>query len=203
MLATSARGADVVGQDISAPACEFVRKRLGLQVYEVPFETCAELVGTVDAVVMIDLIEHLSDPRAALETAWGMLAPRGLLLLWTPNGGAAGASATTARSWVGFRVDLDHLQYFSPGTVMSLCRLHRWRVEHLETLGFPEIQRGATASRPGLATARSAVRYYASRVPGARRLARGLGALVREVSAAGLPDARAGTYHLLAILRKA
>jgi SAM-dependent methyltransferase len=175
-----------------------------LSVYGEPFERCAiGAIGSVDAVVMIDLIEHLADPRAALEKAWEMLGPRGLLLLWTPNGGAAGASLATARRWAGFRVDLDHLQYFSPGTVMALGTNRGWRIEHLETLGFPDLRRIGKTPRLAGTSLRNAVRYCASRFPGARRFAMALRAFGRELGVAALPDARLGTYHLFAILRRA
>jgi 2-polyprenyl-3-methyl-5-hydroxy-6-metoxy-1,4-benzoquinol methylase len=203
MLAAAARGADVVGQEVSSEACDFVRERLGLQVCEGPLETCADAVGFLDAVVMMDLIEHVLQPRGALEIARRVLAPGGLLLLWTPNGGAAGESLATARSWVGFRVDLDHLQFFSPATVVSVARQLGWGVEHLETLGSPDL---ATVGkeRPFAPTAvREAVKFLASRIPGARRAVGGLRAFGRELGGAGPHDERRGTYHLFAILRKA
>jgi hypothetical protein len=129
-----------------------------------------------------------------------MLSPDGLLLLWTPNGGGAGASLETSRSWVGFRLDLDHLQYFSSATIACLRDRGGWRIEHLETVGFPDPEAGQATS--GDRHIRLATEYYGSRIPGARPLVRAVKALGRELRVLGWRDARLGTYHLFTILRK-
>lgn len=203
LAAARARGAEVVGQEISRAACEFVRDHVGVPVLQESLEFCAKAAGSVDAVVMIDVLEHLARPKEALESAWRMLSPDGLLLLWTPNGGAAGVSLETARMWVGFRVDLDHLQYFSAATVACLCDSGLWRIEHLETVGFPDLDGiGASATASGRRF-RLAAEYYGSRIPGARPLVRAAKAWGRELRLLGWKDARLGTYHLFTILRRA
>jgi 2-polyprenyl-3-methyl-5-hydroxy-6-metoxy-1,4-benzoquinol methylase len=203
LLAAQTRGAEVVGQDISSQACDFVGKQLGLPIWQEPFECCANRIGPVDAVVMIDLVEHLARPGEAFETAWEMLPEGGLLLLWTPNGGAAGASLATARSWIGFRVDLDHLQYLSPSTIACLEKRGGWRIEHLETLGFPDLDGITKGPRPSISRTRLAAEYYLSRIPGSHQVIGGFRAFGRELRVAGPEDARTGTYHLFAIMRKA
>jgi 2-polyprenyl-3-methyl-5-hydroxy-6-metoxy-1,4-benzoquinol methylase len=202
LAAARARGADVVGQDISGDACEFARERIGVAVRHEGLESCPEAVGPVDAVVMLDVLEHLSQPKEALAIARRMLAPGGLLLLWTPNGGAAGDALDTARSWIGFRVDLDHLQYVSAETVAGLCGAHGWRVEHLETIGFPDLEGfGENAASNG-GRLRRAAELCASRIPGARRFAGAFKAMGRDLEVFGCRDARRGTFHLFTILRK-
>jgi SAM-dependent methyltransferase len=203
LAAAKVRGAEVIGQEVSRVAGEFAREKMGVPVLQDPLERSVMEVGSPDVVVMIDVLEHLSRPREALASIWRTLPPDGLLLLWTPNGGAAGTSLETARTWVGFRVDLDHLQYFSAGAIARLCEGGAWGIEHLETVGFPDLGgvRGESASRGG--RLRRAAEEFGSRMPGARPLARAARAVGRELRVRGSRDARRGTYHLFTILRKA
>ena len=41
---------------------------------------------------------------------------------------------------MGFRVDLEHLQYFSPRTIQVLAGTWGLHIEHLETTGYPGLQ---------------------------------------------------------------
>jgi 2-polyprenyl-3-methyl-5-hydroxy-6-metoxy-1,4-benzoquinol methylase len=203
LVAARARGAEVIGQEVSGAACAFVREKIGVPVLHEPLESVEKAVGAVDAVAMIDVLEHLARPKEALASVWRILPPDGLLLLWTPNGGGAGSSLRTARSWVGFRVDLDHLQYFSAATIAGLCDRGRWRIEHLETVGFPDFDGiGAESTAVGR-RARIATENFGSRIPGARPLVRAVKAFGRELRTLGGRDPRLGTYHLFTILRKA
>lgn len=198
LAAARARGADVIGQELSGAACEFVRGKIGVSALHEPLESVEKAVGAVDAVAMIDVLEHLARPKEALASVWRMLSPGGLLLVWTPNGGGAGSSLETARAWIGFRVDLDHLQYFSVATIARLCHGGGWRIEHLETLGFPDLDGIGGAPATVGRRIRLAAANLGSRIPGARRL-------VSAVRAArpGWRNPRLGTYHLFSILRKA
>ncbi|MCX7015671.1 MAG: class I SAM-dependent methyltransferase, partial [Candidatus Sumerlaeota bacterium] len=146
LLMARALGADVAGCDISPKACRFARKRLGLSVFESSLGGMARQDASADAVAMNDFIEHSADPLADLRAACTLLKPGGLLLIRTPNGGAAGQDADSARRWTGFRVDYDHLQYLSSRTIHHLGAAAGWRIEHLETYGFPS-PRGANAPR--------------------------------------------------------
>lgn len=203
LAAARARGADVIGQEVSRAACEFVREKIGVSALHEPLESVGKAVGPVDAVVMIDVLEHLARPKEALASVWRMLPPGGLLLLWTPNGGAAGSSLERARSWVGFRVDLDHLQYFSAATIDCLRDGGGWRIEHLESVGFPDLD-GIGGESPGIRRrVRLAAENLGSGIPGARPLVRAVKELGRELRVHGWRDPRHGTYHLFSILRKA
>jgi 2-polyprenyl-3-methyl-5-hydroxy-6-metoxy-1,4-benzoquinol methylase len=196
LLALRQRGAQALGTEVSPEACRFVGGRLGIPVSRAAVEEWDGAIEPVDAVAMNDFIEHVVDPMAYIRAARRLLRPQGLLLLLTPNGAGAGEGLATARKWVGFRVDLEHLQYFSARTVQGLAREELWHVEHLETFGFPALKGKDRPPREP----RVQLRAAAQRLPLVRVFARAARAIAREF--APRPDPRAGAYHLLCILRK-
>lgn len=138
LLSVQVAGAEPVGVEISQEARHFVQQHLGLPVYR-DLSQCLAQTAPVDAIIFNDLVEHLTAPFALLRTAAQALRPGGVLAIRTPNGGAAGADLASAREWVGFRVDPEHLQYLSPRGILLLAGNLGLTVEHLETTGFPDL----------------------------------------------------------------
>ena len=200
LLMAKSAGAEVVGCDLSPEACEFTNNRLGITVHQSDLSSCMTFVGDVDAVVMRDLIEHPVEPLIDIQAACTVLKPGGLLLLHTPNGGEAGTNVETAKKWVGFRVDLEHLQYVSPRTVNWLSRKLDIRIERLDAFGFPGLKGIDKLPKRRFSTADSA-RDVVKRIPFMCTMVRTLRAVKTEVNG-GYPDPRLGSYHLFAVLRK-
>ncbi len=202
LLEAKSVGADVVGCDLSPEACDFANSRLGIKVYQLELHLCHSSIGNVDAVVMRDFIEHPVDPLIEIQAAVNILKPGGLLLLHTPNGGEAGTNIERAKKWVGFRVDLEHLQYLSPHTVNWLSKMHELRIERLEASGFPGLKGIDILPRKMekdfvLSSARKIIKT----IPGMREMVKTLRIIKTEVMG-GNRDQRLGSYHLFAILRK-
>jgi SAM-dependent methyltransferase len=105
--------------------------------------------GTVDVVIMSELIEHLVDTDAALAEAWRVLRPGGALLLSTPN-----LAAWYNRALVAFGVQpvfsevslrgihgrpgrqvVGHLRLFTRRALVSM--LHANDFERIEVAGAP------------------------------------------------------------------
>jgi len=199
LLSMKAEGAEAFGVEISREARDFARHYLGLSVYE-NFSECLAQTGPVDAIVLNDLVEHLVSPADFLGIAVKALRPGGVIVIWTPNGGAAGMDLASAREWVGFRVDLEHLQYLSPRTIFLLAARLGLAVEHLETTGFPGlagIDREPKAPS-WLRTCLQEVRTAVSVSP--------VGPVARAIreSLTRRSDTRertVGTYHLFAVLK--
>jgi SAM-dependent methyltransferase len=95
-----ARGWDVVGLEPAAAGRAHARDVLGLDVRD---GTLADLDpvrdGGFDALVMVDVIEHLDDPVGALRAARGLLAPGGVLVVVTPDPSSLAARLTRDRWW--------------------------------------------------------------------------------------------------------
>ena len=199
LLSMQAAGAQPLGVEISREAREFARQHLGLPVYA-DLSQCLAQTGPVDAIVLNDLVEHLADPVELLRTAVTTLRPGGVLAVWTPNGGVAGANLASARDWVGFRVDLEHLQYLSTRTVLLLAGTLGLTVEHLETTGFPRLA-GIDQEFKTPSWLKTRLREAATAVslsplgPTARALQ---GILTQRGDS---QERTTGTYHLFAVLK--
>lgn len=78
-------GYAVLGLDAMCEAVELARRRgieeVMLQDLEDPWPV---MDGSARAVVLLDVLEHLADPRAALEHAWCVLQPGGALVVTVP-----------------------------------------------------------------------------------------------------------------------
>ncbi|MBW8040392.1 MAG: class I SAM-dependent methyltransferase [Planctomycetes bacterium] len=200
LLMARSAGANVVGCDLSPEACEFAENRLGITVHKSELHSCSSSIGNVDAVVMKDLIEHPVNPLINIQVAYSILKPGGLLLLHTPNGGEAGTNVETAKKWVGFRVDLEHLQYLSPHTINWLSRKTGLGIERLEVFGFPDLKGKDKLPNKRFGITYSA-REIAKNIPCMCKMVRTLRVLKAEISGEYC-DPRLGSYHLFAVFRK-
>ncbi|MBI4041449.1 MAG: class I SAM-dependent methyltransferase [Deltaproteobacteria bacterium] len=88
---------------------------------------------TFDGIAMISIIEHFSDPKAALQKCFDLLNPKGILSLKTVNFQCWNRKINRQK-WTGFRPP-DHLVYFGP---QNLARL-------LRDIGFQKVTTSAFA----------------------------------------------------------
>jgi 2-polyprenyl-3-methyl-5-hydroxy-6-metoxy-1,4-benzoquinol methylase len=93
------RGYAVEGLELSVEAARYARERLGLSVREMVLEDAALDSERYDAVLLVDVLEHLDDPVAALERLRTMLAPGGALLIVTPDPSSFMARVARRRWW--------------------------------------------------------------------------------------------------------
>jgi len=73
------------GVEVSEFAAAKARERTGLEIFCGPFGDAPFVNETFDVVTMWDLLEHLPVPLEALQKAYSLLKPSGLLLVNTPN----------------------------------------------------------------------------------------------------------------------
>lgn len=86
--------------------------------------------SSFDVVALMDVIEHLDDPRATMAEVARILAPGGLAFLLTPDIGHWRARRAGARWW---GIQQSHLFYFSRASIAKL----------LETVGLRVLEFGA------------------------------------------------------------
>lgn len=85
MAEGESRGWEAHGAELNAYAAGVARRRFGARVHAGPLETLAEAPGSFRAVTLVDVIEHVSDPRAVLARARDLLEPGGVLVVVTPD----------------------------------------------------------------------------------------------------------------------
>lgn len=185
-----------MGVELDAQAIEFARF-LGIDVFQGNIADLAD-ASKFDLITLLDLVEHPLDPMGMLRKSAELLLEGGLLLIWTPNGDYSGRE----KGQTTFRVDLEHMQYFTPKTCLFIASELKLDVIHLETLGFPALEgidkplakneapasplKGRLKSIPGFAVVNDIRRRLIACLRGGKQV----------------PDDRSGSYHLFCIMRK-
>jgi SAM-dependent methyltransferase len=167
------RGWTARGVDLSAWAVGQARAR-GIDALHGTLSDAAFPAGLFDAVFMVDVLEHLTDPVGTLLEATRVLRPGGSLCVVTPDADSAAARLLGSRWWG-----------MLPGHIVLFPRAVT--VELIRTLGY-EVRGSRTAAR------HFSVDYLlgslASYLPGVDRLRRPLAAtpLARQIVPLNLRD---------------
>ncbi len=133
--------ASAVGVDVSPQAIEYARSRYpspnvryrvipGIEVEPLPFDD-----HSFDAVVSIQVIEHVSDADAYLAEAKRVLRREGVLIVATPD--RTTRLLPKQRPWNRF-----HVREFSEAALDALLARHFRAVEVLRMSGTPDVIRG-------------------------------------------------------------
>jgi SAM-dependent methyltransferase len=121
----------VHGVEIAEEAAQFARAR-GLDVRSGCLtREILEEIGPVDVAVMLDVIEHLEDPKATLALCSEFLRPGGIVVLTTPDFASA-LARITARGWRNMTPP-QHLWFFTPESIKKTAMavgLELYRVDH-------------------------------------------------------------------------
>jgi SAM-dependent methyltransferase len=133
---------DVTGVEISVFASEYARTELGLRVLTGDI-TEVELSETFDVVTLWNTLEHMADPRGALERIASLTRPGALLALST--GDVTGPLARRdLRNW-NLMSPPYHLSFFSPRTLDRLLAGAGFRLRRIMYDGL--IREGGTLAR--------------------------------------------------------
>lgn len=92
-------------------AAQLARAR-GLHIFEASLESAPLAANTYDVIVLLDVLEHLEDPMAALRQVSKALAPGGYLVALTGN-----AASFAARFYKGcwyYSNYSEHITFFTP-----------------------------------------------------------------------------------------
>jgi SAM-dependent methyltransferase len=141
-LARSA-GWNIRGVEFSARHAAYARNGFGLDVWEGDFVDAPFPAASFDAITMWDFLEHVLDPPAVLAQARRLLAPGGVLLVFTIDTAslfnrlgdfAQRASGGRAGRMLELLYDARHNYYFTGRALRRLLdrtgfRLERWRAD--------------------------------------------------------------------------
>jgi SAM-dependent methyltransferase len=118
-LAEAKDNYQVHGVEIADDAARFARAR-GLDVRTGGLtRSILEEIGPIDVAVMLDVIEHLEDPKAALELCSEFLRPGGTVVLTTPDFDSV-LARITGKSWRNMTPP-QHLWYFTRDSITRMA----------------------------------------------------------------------------------
>ena len=132
-------GYDAIGLDLSPSIVELARKTFDVPMLTGPIEGQATLnPGSFDAIVMMDVIEHLPDPKGTIEHCLKLLKPDGIFMIQTPCYPAGNSLEELRDGKHQFLLHLspgEHLQLFSERSLtMVLERAGAGHVEYLPAI---------------------------------------------------------------------
>jgi SAM-dependent methyltransferase len=123
---------ELVGVDFDPEAVERCRAR-GFTAYQKRVEDMATEDGTFDAVVMLQLIEHVEDPVVLSRRVFSLLRPGGVFVVETPN--LAGWDyALFRKRWWGHYHFPRHFHLFSKGSLERMLKGAGFVVDRSEQL---------------------------------------------------------------------
>jgi SAM-dependent methyltransferase len=129
-LMEAARHFDVAGIELAQDAAEHGR-RAGLNVLQATADAATlRSIGPVDIIVMLDVIEHLPQPRETLALCHRQLRPGGILVLTTGDFGSLAAKVAGVR-W-RLMTPPQHLWFFTRESMHRLAGGIGFRVEHVD-----------------------------------------------------------------------
>lgn len=154
LWAARASGWETSGTEISPAAVAFARDEWGLDVRLGALGDVSFRDGEFDAVVLLDVVEHLPDPRRTLEEVHRVLRDGGVVYVWTPNFDSL-TRRFAGRRW-GAVVFPWHLYLFSAETLARMMaetgfatvglRTTNWLLEFRDP--YAALTRGQSLGRP-------------------------------------------------------
>jgi SAM-dependent methyltransferase len=112
-------GWEVEGVECSPYAAKYAEEHFGARVLPVCVLKDANLPAQhYDACVLIEVIEHLPDPRATMEEVWRVLQPGGIAYITTPNF-VSYRSLLLRAEWNAV-IPVGHLYYFDADSLGKL-----------------------------------------------------------------------------------
>jgi len=124
--AAQQRGFQASGIDIS-PAVSVARQQ-GFNVYDRPLHELGLSANTFDIITLIDVLEHVPDPRRLMQEVCRILKPKGAVLIVTPDIGSW-IARIMKDSWPHYKS--EHIFYFNRRSLCMLLRKTGFSVEHV------------------------------------------------------------------------
>lgn len=122
------RGWDVYGIDPSVWACKVAKKANKLEIFNGSIESYKKSLPTFDAITILDVLEHVENPKTIINKTYKLLRKGGILCVVTPNYGSITAKILEKRWW-GIR--LAHLSYFRKSDISKLLMESKFKIVHM------------------------------------------------------------------------
>ncbi len=116
--AARTKGFDTLGIELSPTACGFAKERH--KVFGVALEEAPIASSSLDVVLMSHVLEHMSDPGAALSIVCKLLKPNGILGIRVPNYRGI-LPRIMGQNWMGWYPS-QHYWHFTRNALSTLAR---------------------------------------------------------------------------------
>jgi len=126
-------GFDATGIEPSSWAVKMAKERFGHDVIEGVLPHAGAERSAYGMATMLDVIEHVDDPRQLTLDAAELLADGGLLVVTTPDYDSFISKRLKQKWW---HCRLAHVQYFTPATLRRLLEACGFRVERVARFGW-------------------------------------------------------------------
>lgn len=126
------RGWEVHGVELNARAAAYARERLGLSVFTGELADARYPDGWFDLIIFWDVLEHMHDPKGALQEAARVARSGGRLVLSLPNLHSIEAQLF-GPYWAGWDVP-RHLHMFTRPVLDRLLTETGWRISKMLNL---------------------------------------------------------------------
>jgi 2-polyprenyl-3-methyl-5-hydroxy-6-metoxy-1,4-benzoquinol methylase len=120
------------GVELSPWVAAFGQQSFGISVHTGPVESLDLPKGSLDVIVLMDVLEHLPRPAATMRQCLELLKPEGLLLVQTPcfkEGESYPALVESKDRFLEMLIPVEHLYLFNQRSVTEFFR--RLGAEHI------------------------------------------------------------------------
>ena len=135
-------GLETAGVEPAMEAAETAR-RAGFNVFTGFLEAAHFPDASFDAATLIEVIEHLRDPRSLLAECRRVLRPGGILLVTTPNAGSWTVRFMGSR-WESFNLTAmrGHISFFNPRSMRIIAERTGFELAGIQTRNVRFFERG-------------------------------------------------------------
>jgi 2-polyprenyl-3-methyl-5-hydroxy-6-metoxy-1,4-benzoquinol methylase len=184
-------GATVTGLELDPDAIKYAKENLGLTDIHHKKLLDFNPPEKYDLILLMDLIEHVLEPKQYFKKLGQLLMPGGLIVIFTPNAD----SSLDENEPITFRVDLEHMQYLTAQSCKYISNEFNFEIVKLETIGFPFLQRIVDYNFSELST-KAKVKFVVKKLPGFESVYKfWADHFIKDKS-------RSGNYHLFCIFKK-
>lgn len=126
-------GFDAIGLELSPWVAKFACETVGVPTLLGPVESQQIEPSSLDAIALMDVLEHLPDPQATMSHCLSLLKPNGIMVIQTPcypEGKTYEELLAQGSRFLDQFKKLDHLYLFSRSSIREF--FHRLGADHLE-----------------------------------------------------------------------
>lgn len=134
LLTAKNLGYAAMGIEPSKFQADFIKKIIKIPVISKPIEKISEKELHADIITMFHVLEHIKNPKRALNKISHLLSNEGLLVIEVPNFNSIGSKLQKGNWWL---TGSQHINQFTPKTLSNLLKKTGFKIIKKEYVGIP------------------------------------------------------------------